>query len=57
MILTPMVIEAQALSEFHRIGGGVHWNGYQTRIGLTAAQDIPVHNEELYLRIKDEQAA
>lgn len=31
-------------------------NGLQVKIGVKAPKDVPVHREEIYLKIKDEEA-
>ena len=54
-----MLILTRKLGETLRIGDDIELTvlsqkGGQTRIGVTAPPTIPVHREEIYRRIKDE---
>ena len=57
-----MLILTRKLNETLRIGDeisltvlGIHGN--QVRIGINAPKTVPVHREEIYMRIADEQRA
>lgn len=57
-----MLILTRKVSETLMIGDQVEVTilsikGNQVRIGVNAPKDIPVHREEIYVRIKHEQAA
>ena len=55
-----MLILTRRVGESLKIGDNVTVtvlaiNGHQVRIGIDAPRDVPVHREEIYERIKQEQ--
>ena len=56
-----MLIFTRRVGETIRIGDDIEvkvleTKGNQVRLGINAPQNIPVHREEVYARIKEEQA-
>ena len=56
-----MLILGRRTGETIRIGDDIEahilsQDGYQTKVGVTAPQEVPVHRDEVYQRIKDEEA-
>ena len=56
-----MLMLTRSTDETISIGDGIevtvlNVNGNQVKIGITAPQEIPVHREEVYQRIRDETA-
>ena len=55
-----MLILTRRINESIIIGNNVKItilgvNGNQVRIGIDAPKDVPVHREEIYMRIQDEK--
>ncbi|MFC1746969.1 carbon storage regulator CsrA [Candidatus Neomarinimicrobiota bacterium] len=60
--LEPVLVLTRKVNESIRVGDGVIFtvlenSGGQVKIGISAPRNLPIHREEVYLRIRDENLA